>query len=184
MCLKFCKRFAIQARNGKKIIIRRPEAGDAKKLLEYFNPVIEEDAPVEVTRKHTLKEERAWLKDKLDKIRKNKSHHLVAIYSGRIIGSVELRKGSDRHAHTAEYGITVSKDYRNLGIGMKMSQIILNIAKKDREIKIVYLRVFKTNNKAIRLYRKLGFRKIAVHPKWIKYKGKYIDEIVMDYPLR
>jgi ribosomal protein S18 acetylase RimI-like enzyme len=58
------------------------------------------------------------------------------------------------------------------------------MARKDKEIKIITLRVFSTNKSAIDLYKKIGFKVVARLPKRNYYKGKYVDDLVMDYYLR
>jgi len=58
---------------------------------------------------------------------------------------------------------------------------ILKLAKRKLKPKpkIILLSVFSTNNIAINLYKKFGFKKVAKIPKQFQYKGKLVDEIVM-----
>lgn len=180
MCLKLCKTYKFQTKDGKNIILRRPRMKDAKQLLNLVNSLVEEDAQILTNKKMTLKEEKEWLKDRLKQIRKNKVHYLVAEYKGEIIAGADLTKKKWRQSHVAEYGISVKKGYRNIGLGSKLTKIMLDIGRRDKEIKIISLNVYPTNKAAIHLYKKFGFRKVAVLKKRIKYKGKYIDDIVMD----
>jgi L-amino acid N-acyltransferase YncA len=59
----------------------------------------------------------------------------------------------------------------------------VEMAKKNKKVKILSLRVFDVNKNAVHVYEKVGFKKIALLPKRGFYKGGYIDTIVMDYPL-
>jgi len=163
------------------IFIRPPKKSDVRQLLNFINSLVREEAQISVNAKQTLKQEEEWLLDNLKLINANKLHHLVAVHEGSIIGSVEIRRGRYRESHIGEYRIAIKKGYRNLGIGRRLSEIILEIAKKDKNIKLIYLFVFSTNKKAISLYKKLGFKKTASLPKRIFYKGRYLDMIVMDY---
>jgi hypothetical protein len=70
-----------------------------------------------------------------------------------------------------------------MGLGKALAKLLIRIAKRDKRIKIISLGVFATNEKAINLYKKLGFRRVAVLPKRFKYKGRCIDEIRMDLEL-
>lgn len=181
MCIKLCKSLRVKTKDGKTITLRRPKMSDVKQLLEFINSLVEENAQILVNKRMTLKAEKEWLKEELKSIRKNKLHCFVAVHKGEIVGVVELKKGKWRESHIAEYAISVKKGYRKVGLATVMSKAILNIGRKDKEIKLIYLRVFHTNKVALNLYKKLGFKKVARLKKRVKYKGRYIDEIVMDF---
>lgn len=183
MCLKLCKSKEIIL-NGKKILIRRPKYSDLKSFLEYINSLVKEDAMINVNRKVTLKEESEWLKKTLASIIKNKSHDLVGYYDGEIIGYVGVTKQEFRLSHTARFGITIKRNYRNIGLATALSKTMIDIAKKDSQIKILYLDVINKNKAAMKLYKKIGFKKVALLSNIALYKGKYLDTFVMDYPLR
>ena len=180
MCLKLCKEVKVKTKDGKIILVRRPNVGDVKQLLNFINSLVEEDAQILVNKKMTLTEEKEWLKSTLKDIGKNKKHLLVAVYKGEIIGNVELKKEKWRRSHIAEYAISVKKGYRSIGLATIMSKTILDIGKKDKEIKLIYLTVLPANKPAMHLYTKLGFKEVARLKKRINYKRRYVDEIVMD----
>lgn len=183
MCFKLCKTQEIEV-DGKKIVIRRPNMKDLKQILNFVNSLIDEDLPLPHIKRKTLKEEKGRLKNVVKEIRAGRKHHLIAIYKGKVIGGVSVRKGKGKYLHTAVYGIVIRKGYRNLGLGKLLTKMIIDIAKKDKEIKIVTLNTFSVNKKAMRLYKKFGFKKIATLPKRFKHKGRYIDNIVMDLNLQ
>ena len=56
---------------------------------------------------------------------------------------------------------------------------ILKLAKTKLKPKIIKLGAFSTNKIAISLYKKMGFKKVAIIPKQINFNNKLIDEIVM-----
>ncbi len=182
MCLKYCKDIRIEL-NNKSITLRKPKSSDIEPLLQFINSIAQEDLMVNTNRKLTLKEEKKWLKTSLNEIRKNKLHLLVADYKGEIIGDVSVSKNDFRQSHVAVFGISIKRGYRNIGLGTAMSKTIIEIAKKDPDIKVLYLDVFINNKDAMRFYKRLGFKKIARLPKRMFYKGKYVDKLVMDYPL-
>lgn len=183
MCNKLCNTQKVVLA-GKAIIVRKPKMNDVSKLLSFINSFVEEDAMINVNKKFTLAKERKWLRDALKEIKNNEAHQLIAEYNGKIIGSVEINRRKFRQSHVASYGISVRKDYRKIGLGTALSKRIIDIAKRDPKIKVLYLDVFANNKDAIRLYKRLGFRKVAQLSKRIFYKGKYIDQVTMDYPLK
>lgn len=81
-------------------------------------------------------------------------------------------------------GILVKKNYRGIELGKLLMKKITDLIKKDPEIKVLTLGVFPLNKVAMNLYKKLRFKTVAKLPKRHLYKGKYVDEYVMDYPLK
>ena len=75
----------------------------------------------------------------------------------------------------------MKKDYRRLGVGTVMMKRLLEIGKKDKDIKVIYLDVYAVNKPAIRMYKKLGFKQVARLKNRAKYKGKLIDQLIMDF---
>lgn len=181
MCLKLCTAKRIKIKDGRTILIRRPKMSDVKQLKDYINSLVEEDAPIQINEKVSLKAEREWLKDSLKKIRENKLHLLVAELDKKIVSVVNLTKKRGRFSHVAELGISVSKDYRRLGIATSISEHILDIGKRDKTIKVIELRAVEPNKGAIELYKKLGFKKVARLQNRAQYKGKLVDEFIMDF---
>jgi RimJ/RimL family protein N-acetyltransferase len=175
-----CKPKRVRIKDGRTVLLRRPEMKDVRQLADYINSLVDEQARIQICKRVKLADERKWLKDALKKIKENKAHVLVAELDGKIVSVTNLTKGKDRCSHVAEYGISVMKGYRRLGIATAISKRIIEIGKKDRTIKLISLDVHAPNKGAIRMYKKLGFRKVARLPKRIMYKGKLIDDIVMD----
>ena len=181
MCLKLCKTKRVKIKGRRTITLRRPKMSDVKQLKDYINTLVDEDALIKMTEKQSLKEERTWLKGVLERIRKSELHKFVAEYNGEIIGSVELRKGKWRQSHIAEVAISVKKNYRRLGVGTALMKRILEIGKNDKEIKLIYIRVYEQNKPAAKMYKKMGFKKVARLKKRVQYKGKLGDEFILDF---
>lgn len=181
MCLKLCTTKRVKIKDGRTLVLRRPRISDVNQLKAYVNSLVDEDAMILVNERQSLKSEQAWLKDLLRKIRKNELHAIVAEHEGKIIGSVELRKKKWRQSHIAEIGISVKKNYRRLGVGTALMKTILEIGKKDKKIKLIYLTVYDRNKAAEKMYEKLGFKQVARLKNRVQYKGKLGDEFVMDY---
>ncbi|MCW1296256.1 MAG: GNAT family N-acetyltransferase [Candidatus Parvarchaeota archaeon] len=174
----------IKAKDGRKVVLRKPKMSDVKGLLNFINSLVREDAPILCNRRMTFKEERKWLKGVIEDINKKRKIYLVAEIDGKIIGAVEIRKGRFREKHTGELGVSVIREYRNLGIGKEMIRAIIKLAKKDRDLKLLYLTVYANNKVAQHVYEKIGFKRVAVLKNRIFYKGKYINQIVMELPLK
>ena len=170
--------------NEKKIIIRklsRIDLKNTKKFQDFINYLVGERAQIKANKKFSLREEKEWLSGQLRKIKQRKEVFLLAEDNNRVVGTTGINLGEGRQSHVGDFGITIRKSYRGIGLGTYLTDKILKLAKKELKPKpkIIRLSVFPTNKPAISLYKKFGFKKVARIPKQIQYKGKLVDEIVM-----
>lgn len=170
--------------NNKQIIIRSLSQKDfkqTKKFQTFINALIKENVQIKINKKKSLKEELNWLKEHLEKIKKRKAVFLVAEHNNEIVGSTGINLQRGKKEHVGEFGISIHKDYRGIGLGGCLMGEIINLAKKQLKPrpKIIRLSVFITNKSAISLYKKMGFKIVAKIPKQFNHKGKLIDEIIM-----
>ncbi len=86
--------------------------------------------------------------------------------------------------HQCLFVVIVDGRYRNQGIGRLLVQALERRAKERFNIEVLHLEVYE-NNKAIRLYERLGFTRYGVHPRFLKDQdGNYYDKILMQKQLR
>lgn len=181
MCLELCKPREVKVKDGKTIIIRSPQMSDLESLLEYVNSLVEEDALIKLREKMTLEKEKEWLEKSLKEIKENKRHYLVAVIDGEVVSGGELRKDFGRQSHVTEFGIAVKKEYRRLGIGTAMMKSLMDVAKKDKDIKVLHLDVYADNEPAIAMYEKLGFKEVARLKDRAQIKDRLGDQLIMDF---
>jgi ribosomal protein S18 acetylase RimI-like enzyme len=167
-----------KAKDGREVVIRTVKYSDLRQTLSYINELVAEDTFILVCRKKSLREEREWLKKSLKGMKNGKEVVIVAEIDKKIVCCSNLKKLSDRSPHVGEFGISVLKQYRNLGIGKEMVKQIIEIS-RDMKFKIILLGVFANNKAALSLYKKFGFRQVGRAPKIFLYKGKYVDDIWM-----
>jgi ribosomal protein S18 acetylase RimI-like enzyme len=170
--------------NGKKITIRELSRNDLKKadrFQEHMNSLIKEDVMILTNKKISPKEEKEYLKEELQKIKNRKKLKLVAEKDNLIVGMANIPIGMGRKSHVGDFGISINKGYRGIGLGTYLTNEVIKLAKKRLRPRpqIIRLSVFATNKPALGLYKKLGFRQVARIPKQYRYKGKLIDEIIM-----
>ena len=174
-------KFVTKDRNT--FIFREPKIGDAKACLDYINELVKEDAPININKKATLREERAWLKRQIDEIKRGRNIMLVAEKNGEIVSVCELRRRTYRMSHVANFGIGVKRKYRRLGIAEAISREVLKRAKEEG-IEIVRSCVLEGNEPSMALHRKLGFVRDAILKDEIKHDGKYKNGFLMSLYLR
>lgn len=86
---------------------------------------------------------------------------------------------SARQRHSGSLGICIHTGYQNMGIGKKLLEEILDIADNWLMLVRVELGVYTDNEKAIGLYKSLGFEKEGIKKYSAIRNGKYVDEYMM-----
>lgn len=105
---------------------------------------------------------------------------LVAVVDERIVGFSRCEGiYLHRFAHKVEFGVGVLKDFWGYGIGKRLLQESISWADSNG-IKKMTLNVLETNEKAITLYKRLGFEMegILKNDKVLS-DGKYYNTIIM-----
>ena len=105
----------------------------------------------------------------------------MAEIDGEVIGQLDFSNGHRKRIfHTGEFGMGVHKDYRHLGIGRLLLEALINWAKQNPHLEKINLSVHHTNERAIAVYKKLGFKVEGVRTKDLKYpSGVYVDTVIM-----
>ena len=143
-----------------------------------INSLVDERAMVLTNRKVSDQEEKKWLKANLIDIKGHRLIDLVAEVDGKIVGNCELRYGYGREKHVGYLAVIVMRGYRGLSIGSRLITKAIAYAKKYG-IRLVLLDVFLLNKKAVKLYKKFGFREVGRVPQRVRYNNKYETSIIM-----
>ncbi len=168
----------------KEIAIRPVMARDLKaseKFQDFINSLVEEDAMILICTKRTKKEELTWVKEILEDMKKGQKVGLIAEYNSQIIGKTSITLGKERESHVGRFGLAIKNGYRGMGLGKFLMAEIIKLAQKrwGKKIKMIRLSVHQGNKPAFNLYKKMGFKQVAVIPNQVQYKGKLIDELIM-----
>lgn len=105
---------------------------------------------------------------------------LVAEIDGRIVGFSRC-EGTylKRFAHKVEFGVCVLKEFWGFGIGKQLLKESIIWADASN-IKKITLSVLETNEKAVKLYKKLGFETEGILKKdKVLSDGNYYNTIIM-----
>jgi len=110
---------------------------------------------------------------------------LTAEYDGKPVGfAVLFLHAYKKIAHQCLFGMIVDKEFRNKGIGSQLILHLLELAKKNFNLQVLYLEVFE-GNPAITLYRRMGFREVAYQKHWLREDdGNYRSKITMEKILK
>ena len=128
--------------------------------------------------KRSYEEEKKWFSEKLLAIESDHERVRVAVVDGKPVGNVNMNKNKNvARNQIGEIGISVIKEYRNLGIGRALMEDIIRVS--AGWVKLACLEVLSENVKAYNLYKKLGFVEYGRLPDGIELRGKSFESIYM-----
>ena len=166
--------------NGQELILRNATEEDAEMLMEYLKTTAGEirfliKEPEEVTM--TLEQEKAFIRSQ------NASERnimLLGFLDGQFVGNCALNGfGRFRLKHRVSLGIALYQKFTGMGIGKAMMETAIQLA-KEMGYEQLELEVVSNNERAIALYKKMGFEICGTTPNAMKYKdGTYADEYLM-----
>lgn len=170
-----------KTKDGRDVLIRSAHIEDATATLNIKRLSILEEVHQLVTPeefKTTLENETKWIEKHIE----NPYYiAIVAILNDEVVGLIDFSNGpKDRISHTGDFGMSVDRSVRGLGIGTILLQALINWAKTTNKIEKINLRVHSDNDTAIGLYKKMGFEIEGVQKKDLKYgPEKYVDTLLM-----
>ena len=156
--------------------IRKATALDAENILEYCRIVGGESDGLTFGAEGvsiTVEREKEYLESILHS---DKQLYLVAADGNEIVGTAVFScYAKPRLAHRGEISISVKKSMWGNHIGTRLMEEILSFARNTAKAEIISLEVRSDNERAIALYKKLGFEKIGTFDGFMKINGQYIS---------
>lgn len=144
------------------VTLREFEETDVPKKVEWINnhennQFLHYDLPLKIDK--TIE----WFRNKDN----TKRLDCIIEYEGVSVGLIGLLQ-IDRTNMKAEYYITIGENcYKQKGIATKATKAILEYAFSELKLHKIYLTVDAKNEKAIRLYEKVGFKR----------EGYFVDDL-------
>ncbi len=139
-------------RDATRVLVRPLAPDDRKALLELFLPVSPEDRSY---MRHDVNNPdiiNSWI-DHLDY---DKVLPLVAEVNHKIVGEATLHFRMGPARHRAEIRIFLTKEFRQLGVGSRMLQALIELAKR-RDLHMLEVEVASDQPNMIKAFQKLGF---------------------------
>jgi [ribosomal protein S5]-alanine N-acetyltransferase len=162
---------------GEKVYLRPFEKEDARFAAPWFNDP-EVTRTILIYRPVSVKFEEEFL-EKL-----NQSEHDLVLgiaikATDKLIGGTGFHQIDFRSRHTA-FGITIGdKAEWGKGYGTQATRLMVNHAFKSLNLHRVWLHVYEFNERAIRIYESVGFKREGVLRQECFREGRYWNTIVM-----
>jgi putative acetyltransferase len=106
-------------------------------------------------------------------------HWFVAEVDGAVSGLAGLSVGTGRLRHSGHIFLFVAREYHGQGIGARLMEILLDVADNWLLLRRVELTVVADNERAWRLYERLGFEKEGLRKLSVISDGAIKDEWLM-----
>ena len=172
-----CAAYALELRDGSRCVVRSPAASDAAGRLAFFRKVnaqtdwlarAAQDSPADEALAAQV------LEEQLDD---DACLELAAFGAGGMLACASIGpvdRTSPRRRHRARVGVAVLKECWGLGLGGALVARLLAEAPAMGYTQ-VELETLRDNDRALRLYRRLGFREVGALPEAVRgHEGVYM----------
>lgn len=163
-------------RNGQQLVIREAVPEDAERALLYIDEVAGETD----NNSFGAGEFQLSVEEEANIIRqhgeKDNAVFLIAEIGGELVGMLNFSGGGrSRVRHQGEFGLSVRQKAWGHGIGRKLMETLIDWAKGTGIIKKINLGVRADNERAIALYKSLGFQEEGLITGTFLIEGTYYD---------
>jgi len=173
----------LELKTGETIIIRHLTKSDVDGVWYNFNEVLEEGnyLPVFLPVKSQIEKDTWYLN-----VKKENEICVLAEHSGlntpyKVIGQCEISNMEwDAASHVGVLGIIIRKKFRDMSVGRSLIDFAIRESKKLNNKEKIILSSFLTNERALHLFKKLGFKVVGIRKKQFFMNSKYIDEVMME----
>jgi RimJ/RimL family protein N-acetyltransferase len=161
---------------GKKVILRPIKMSDAPRFVKWLNDREVYQYLQAHDRRLTLKKELKWIKQNLKDLAKK--NFAIETLEHQHIGSVSLDVNKENNR--AIFGIFIGdRNYWNRGCGTDAARTIINYGFSTLKLHRVELDVMIYNERAIKVYKRLGFKLEGRLRDRNRYLGKFYDVLRM-----
>lgn len=166
---------------GEKILLRPIDMNDINTLFKIHNDIKFKKLAMFHPFPVTFGQDKKWVDD-ITSDTSNKSIYFAIEEKGTKLfaGYASLRNINwvNRNCY---FGIVIVPDLQGKGIGKEATQLIINYAIKNINLKKIQLEVISENQNAIKLYKDSGFIEEGTLRKQYYFEGFYYDVLLMAY---
>ena len=169
-----------QLKSGKSIVIREVETHEAEKLIDLKMSYIKNTTTIPLLLEEYQNNPKVELKLITEYQKSTNSILLVAEVENELIGNIDLT-GSKRSKmyHTGMIGMGIKEKWRNQGLGKILIESVIDWAKNESEIELIWLDVYASNELGYNLYKNTGFIVSGVVNDFFKDENGYVDKVQM-----
>lgn len=169
----------ITLKNGKTALLRNGTAADGCAALEVFNQThAETDYLLSYPDENSLDaaQEADFLEEKSQSANEIE---IIAIVDGKLVGTAGIEAVGSKYKlkHRAEFGISILREYWDLGLGGALTRACIQCA-REAGYSQIELNVVADNAAAIALYSREGFVEYGRNPRGFNSRMSGYQELV------
>jgi RimJ/RimL family protein N-acetyltransferase len=169
-------------------VIRLAKEFDAETIIDIRKEIILSETTTKffVSSPNELPSNVNEEREKIQRSCEKNNLYIVFQVDGKVVGFLDFnRYEHERLKHAGSMGMGIREEYTNQGIGTKLIEFLINWAKKQKNLEKICLGVVSVNDRAIKVYKRIGFVEEGRQRNQIKYEdGSYGDDILMAYYLK
>lgn len=169
----------INLKNGKDALLRNGEFADGEAVFVNFNEThAETDYLLSYPDENSFdaQQEAEFLKEKTES---PNEIEIVAVVDGMVAGTAGIEAVGAKYKlkHRAELGIAILKEYWGLGLGKALMEACIECAKEAGYTQLE-LNAVAENERAVALYKKMGFVEYGRNPRGFNSRVSGYQEVV------
>lgn len=173
-------RQVVTLRDGARILLRPLTKEDRQALLDLFIPVPMEERRFMRHNVNSAEVVNSWI-DNLDY---EAVYPVIAVVGDRIVGEATLHFKDGSARHRGEVRCFLSKDFRGRGLGTKMMQSLIEIARK-KSLYLLEVHVVRDLTNDIKAMQKVGFEpSCTLEDYYMLPDGELRDLVILTLRLR
>ncbi|KAA3659053.1 MAG: GNAT family N-acetyltransferase [Chloroflexi bacterium] len=170
----------VTLKDGVNILLRPMTPDDEQALINLFSPISDED----LRYLHDNVRDPTTIQEWCDHLDFKRVLPLMALVNERAVGqaSLHLQKGPARHM--AKVRIFLAQDFRRRGLGTKMLNTLIELARKQ-DLHMLVAEVVADQSKVIKAFQSLGFQlRCTFEDYFMLPNGETRDVAVLVLPLK
>ena len=166
-------------KNGKEAWLRNGCMSDGAAVFETFNQTHgETDFLLSYPDENSFDAEQEG-KFLDEKTKSTNGIEIIALVDGRVVGTAGIEPIGTKHKvkHRAGFGIGILREYWGLGLGRALTRACIQCARDAGYVQLE-LDVVADNERAIRMYRDLGFVEYGRNPRGFHSRSGHFQELI------
>ncbi len=169
----------VQLKNGTEALLRNGDFSDGAAVYENFNLTHEETdylLSYSDENSYDAEQEAHFLQQKAESANEIE---IIAIIDGKVAGTAGIEAVGNKYKvkHRAELGISILKEFWGLGLGKALMKACIQCA-EEAGYKQLELNVVAENERAVSLYRSMGFEEFGRNPRGFNSRINGYQELV------
>ena len=167
-------RQVITMRDGARVLLRPLVPGDRQMLMDFFLPVSAEERRYMRHNIHDPEVVASWAEN----VDYDKVFPIIAVVNDRIVGTSTLHFNEGTARHRAELRIFLAKDFKRRGLGSKLIQAQIEIARK-RNIHLLEVQIISDQVEVIKAMQKVGFKPVCTFEDYFMLPDGELRDVVL-----